>query len=285
MTINFYLPNFSITNKINGGYKVIYQYANYLAHYHDVRIYYDLEMGKNKLKISPYIYIWIKKVILKMKYPKWFKLDKKVKQYAVKFIGNETVLNADISIATAYETAQYVYNLSDDKGVKFYFIQDYEKWNNRTDEELIESYKLNMKKIVISKWLKEKVEEYVDEEVLLVSNGIDTDNIFYITKKINERDDKSIMMLYHKNPRKGSENGIEVLNRLKKEYPQLKAYLFGSPRRENIPKWIKYKRNLNEYKVAKIMNECSIYLCTSLQEGYGLPRYRSNGVRMRFGYY
>ena len=39
-----------------------------------------------------------------------------------------------------------------------YLIQDFENWG-RSDMEVLESYKLGLMNITISKWLKEKVEE------------------------------------------------------------------------------------------------------------------------------
>ena len=271
MIINFYLPNFSLKSKINGGYKVVYQYANFLASNHNVNIYYDIENGKNRYFILKKIFIFLKKIRIKFSYPTWFKLDKRVKKYAIEEIKDDLVKDEDISIATAFETAQPVDKLSHTKGKKIYFIQDYEIWNGRKEEELLHSYKLNMKKIVISHWLKNLIESKTGDKVKIISNGIDTDNIFKITNPIEERYKYSIMMLYHNNPRKGCVYGLEVLKRLKEKYPEMKVLLFGSPKNKKLPKWIKYKRNLTELEVAKYMNQNSVYLCTSLQEGYGLP--------------
>ena len=142
MKINFYLPGIGL--KIIGGYKIVFQYANYLASMgNDVYIYYDINNGKNNKKISPKIYYLLKKLLV-LVYPYyWFKLKKSIYQKVVYQIDNKSIRDADISIATAYRTCELVEKLDKDKGKKIYFIQDYEKWGTITDEMLIDTYKKN----------------------------------------------------------------------------------------------------------------------------------------------
>lgn len=124
MKINIYLPQ--IYRGIAGGYKVIYQYSNYLAQKgYDVCIYYDLKDGENSKGIPKIISMWIRRILF-INYPNWFKLDKKVVQKAVRHFDNKTIRNADISIATAPKTAYDLAQLDEKKGKKYYFIQGYE---------------------------------------------------------------------------------------------------------------------------------------------------------------
>ena len=89
--------------------------------------------------------------------------------------------------------------------------------------------------------------------------------------KLYRRNNYSIIMLYHKERIKGCEYGLEIIKKLKNEFPELQVQLFGFPDRDsNIPEWVKYKQDANEMDVAKLMNENAIYMCTSLQEGFGL---------------
>ena len=270
MKVNFFLPGIGF--KIIGGNKVVYQYANYLSRNgFDVCIYYDAVEGKNKRGLPKDIMFMIRKA-MKFVYPYyWFKLDKKIKQKVVYKIEDKYISNAKYSFATAYTTSGPVNNLSSNKGEKIYFIQDYEKWGDTTDDMLIESYKYNMKKIVVSRWLKNIVDKYSSEESILISNGINIDN-FKVLKKIEERNPYTLTMLYNNDKRKGCEYGLEVIRKLKKIYPDLTVTLFGYPKRpKDLEKWIKYEKNATEKRVAEILNNSYIYMCTSIQEGFGLP--------------
>lgn len=273
MKVNFYLPGLSIFPKACGGYKVVYQYANYLSENgNDVHIYYDAKKGKNTHHFPAIIYYLIKKIIINPKFPYWYSVNKKVKQKVIYDISNNRVREADVSIATAVDTVYQVSNLDSQKGRKFYFIQDIDNWYGWSNEEVYKTYELDMNKIVVSKWLKKIVDKYSAKEAILVPNGIDINNTFKVKNKIENRKNHSIVMLYHTEKRKNSEFGISLIKRLKEKYQDLDAHLFGFPNRpDNLPAWIKYSHNLNENEVSEVMNENSVFICTSLKEGYGLP--------------
>ncbi len=269
MKINFYLPQ--VYKGIAGGYKVVYQYSNYLASKgHDVHIYYNLKDGKNSKHI-PKIVVRLIRRIRFIGYPKWYKLNDKISQSAVKNFNEKYIRNADISICTSPNTAYQVYKLSENKGNKFYFIQGYENWGTITDEFLRETYNYGMNNIVISKWLKSIVDKYSKNPSTLISNGIDLD-IFKINNDIEKRNPFSISMLYSDGEIKGSKYGIEVLNKLKEKYKNLEVKMYGSCKPpKNLPKWISYTRNASEEQVVNILNNSAIYICTSIEEGFGLP--------------
>src|SRR5574344_1034094 len=168
--INFYLPG--VYCRIIGGYKTVYQYANYLSEKYEVSIYYNLNNGNNKKHINPKLFMLLKKIVLHFE-PRWFNLSKKVRKIAVPNFYDKYIDDANISIATAFETCKLVHNLSKSKGKKIYFIQGYEKWSNTTESELKETYNYKMEKIVVSKWLKEIVDKSSNSDSFLISNGID----------------------------------------------------------------------------------------------------------------
>lgn len=268
MKINFILPPPSL--KIAGGYKVVYQYANYLSNNNiKVNIIFNCNKGRNRYKIPNRIFFYMKKIIATIE-PRWFKLNKNIKKIPVYCICNELIPDANFIVATACETSVEVNKLDVAKGEKIYFIQDLENWN-RTEEDVFKTYKYNMKKIVVSKWLKEIVDKHSEESSIYIPNGIDKKK-FFITNNIDNRFQYSISMLYHKDLRKRSDEGLKILIKLKEKYPLLQVELFGSPERpKNLPEFINYTRNANEKQLLQIYNKTSIYLCTSLVEGYGLP--------------
>jgi len=84
---------------------------------------------------------------------------------------------------------------------------------------------------------------------------------------------KRVAMLFSIAPGKGSRDGIEALTIAKGKCPEMRAVLFGSPSRpKTLPAWIEYRRNpRQEHLVGDIYNGSSVYLCSSLTEGFGLP--------------
>lgn len=269
MKINFFLPQ--VYRGIAGGYKVVYQYSNYLASKgHDVYIYYDLNDGNNSKHIPKFIARIIRKISF-IGYPRWYKLDQSIKQSAVKNFNKEYIRNADISIATAPGTAYSVSKLPESKGTKFYFIQGYENWGKVSNDYVNNSYNLGMNNIVISNWLKEIVDKYGKKESKIVPNGLNLKN-FKINTPIEKRNPFSICMLYSKGEIKGSKYGIEILKKLKNDYPELEVNLFSSDKKpKSLPKWINYTRNASEEAVISLLNNSAVYICTSLFEGFGLP--------------
>ncbi len=255
----------------SGGYKIVYTYANEMVKRgHKVKIYYHCR--KNTLlsnyKFPMFIKLFISRCLAIIG-PRWFDLDRKVKRTIITKISDKNINNADVVIATASDTAQGVYKLNNDKGEKYYFIQGYENWLLSHDE-LSDTYKYNMKKIVVSKWLKLLVEEISGDSVECVLNGIDK-NVFYIKVFPEMRKNTTICMLYHDLESKGSKEGLEVLIRLKEKYTDLVVYLFGVvDKPPSIPEWIDYTQNATEEQLCDIYNKSNIYLSTSWNEGFGL---------------
>ena len=153
-----------------GGLRIIFSYANYLV-----------EQGHDVVVYVPVLYVWPKvrnnKInwktsagnFLRSNKLKWF--DNKFKIKSVFKISDTYIRNADIVIATAWQTAQTVYDLDDTKGKKVYFIQGYEVDNEGINKQEVEdSYKLGMNMFTIANWLEELVEAISEQEVKVIRN-------------------------------------------------------------------------------------------------------------------
>lgn len=273
MDITFILPTYPWVPV--GGYRVVYEYSNELVNRgHNVNIVYPRFMSNMLFKGTKEKYRRyfgrIRDYMIKPKV-NWQYIDERVNMYYIHEPVSKNIPDADIVFATAWETAEYVNDYPSIKGQKFYLIQHYETWCplNRLNA----TWKLPMQKIVIARWLYKKgVEIGVPENQMeYIPNGIDLGK-FKLIKDIEQRP-KCVSMLYHKDDWKGSPDGIKALELAKKEYPELKAFLFGtfSPP-STLPKWIKYFKNpAQETLVKEIYNGSSIYLCPSWSEGWHLP--------------
>ena len=271
MNIAFVLP--PISNNPCGGYKIVYEYANrFTARGHQVMIIYDGRYSAKRWWIPEIVrrqiagYLGDKRI---KKYPTWFQLDSQIKKISSPNAKLLNLSNVDAIIATAYGTAELVANTNVCN--KLYFIQGFEAWNGITEEQVMVSYRLGMKNVVITKWLGDIVDKVTaPKKSFLVPNGIN-DKIFNIDREIITRREHSLSMLYHIGPYKGTQYGIQAIEILKKIYPDLKATLFGVPSRpSDLPDWIEYVQNATELKLRKIYNQSAVYIYPTIEEGLGL---------------
>lgn len=270
MKISFVLPTYS--RKLSGGKKIIYEYANFLANNgHDVTLYYPYENYKGKIKKIPapqFIKELVFKYVAKYDRITWFNLNENIKRKGVIVVDDKNILDGDAIVATAVETACLVMRLTSSKGHKFYFIQDYETWN-MDEKEVDATFGYGMTSIVISKWLKRIVDSKSKEESILIPDGIDT-TVFKVEE--GDRIPHSIVFHYRKSAHKGSEYAFEAIRRLEKKYADLKVFCISREEKPNdLPMSCQYLHNLKPKEVAEINNKAQIFMCSSIDEGFGLP--------------
>lgn len=256
-----------------GGLKVIGEYANRLAQDgNQVHIAYagSLFWRKKSLYFKlTNVVRYVQRIFRGYSCRSWFPLDPRVKEHYVFSLNYHHVPQANIYIASNPYTAMYLKNYPIADSRKFYFIQGYENWGDVTDEKLKETYHYPFQKIVISNWLKRIMDE---EQVActVVPNGFDF-NYFQLNIPIEKKDKYKIAMIYSSIPLKGCKYGLKALDIVKKKYPQLKVVMFGS---SGVPEtwrdWYEFYLYPNKEIHNRILNESSIFLATSLQEGWGL---------------
>ena len=270
MIITFLFPN--IGSHPIGGLKVVCEYANRLASDgYNVHIAYAGSIFWNKKTsfykltgIVRYIQNWCKGYSCRS----WFALDKRVKEHWCWSLNERHVPHSDIYICTSPYTAMYLNDYT--IGKKIYFIQGYERWSNITDDKLRQTYHYPFHKITVSRWLKNIIiAEKLDCD--LVPNGFDL-STFKITTAIESRNKFRISMVYSPIILKGCQYGIEAINIVKEKYPQLQVTFFGTTARpKDLPQWIQYFQRPSIEKHIQINNEASIFIGSSIQEGWGLP--------------
>lgn len=274
--ILFLLPSIGV--KPIGGFKVIYEYANRLvADGFDVGIVYPaycLRIGQSPLvaflRRGKSVWRYLLNLFTKGYSCSWFQIDPKVKELWVWSLAPKFVPEADAYIASAVNTSVY---LNQYKHIpnehKFYFIQGFETWNGITAEQVIETYRYPMRKIVIAHWLEEIVNK-VGEQCTVIPDGFDF-NYFHLTNDMKSRNKFIVCMLYHKAEVKGCTDGLEALNIVKKKFPALQVYMFGTPLRpKSLPEWYHYSQTPDKDTHNRLYNEAAIFVGTSRVEGWGL---------------
>jgi hypothetical protein len=115
-----------------GGFKVAYEYANRLvARGHEISIFHAIklrqtapEKGFNRILQQIY-YIRCAYTTPKVT---WQCIDPRIKMFYIPDLTANYICDGDFVFATAWETAEYVWEYPQSKGRKFYLIQHYETW-------------------------------------------------------------------------------------------------------------------------------------------------------------
>ena len=269
MRITFVLPGAG--DLPVGGFKVVYEYANRLTlRGHTVRALHTAQPDRaagltTRLKKGVR---FAQRTFDKSYRPGWFALhpDVRVSWRMTPAAGG--VPDGDAVIATSWETAEWAAGYPASKGRGLYLIQHYETWSGpaaRVDA----TFSAGLRNVVIARWLQEVVRAR-GADAGYVPNGLDLE-AFGVDVSRLERGPHA-MMLYHDADWKGSADGLEALTRVKTQFPDLTATLFGTPAPPaDLPEWIRYEQKPSPTRLRRLYNEAAVFLATSWTEGWGLP--------------
>jgi glycosyltransferase involved in cell wall biosynthesis len=271
LKITFLLPGAG--HLPTGGGKVVYEYANHFSRRgHRVTLVHPARVmtQASPLQVVRGAAVFVHRSTAGEFRPrKWFPLERAVRTMWVPTLSSRFIPQADVVVATAWETAEWVVDYPAEKGEKFYLIQSWETWAGPEDR-VRATWKAPLKKIVVAGWLRDRARE-LDVECTYVPNGIDFEQ-FGLDNPIENRDPNHLMMLYHTHPVKGSADGLEVLSLLKREFPDLRATLFGtSPPSPPLLPWMHYRRLPSQPELRSCYNRAAIFISPSHMEGWPLP--------------
>jgi len=256
----------------SGGMRIIFEYANRLQNAgHDVVCYVPLKPLDYGIK-DPFLtfkrYFWSIKDYMQKAHnsEEFYRGGFELK--IVPSLSNYFIRKADVSIATQWPTAFLLNELLPSRGTKLYFVQGYEVW--KSDVKKVDaSYKLQMKIITNSSYLKSLLFEKFAVESDVVLNGIDFKRFNHLRKSLNRN--LTISFISHTLSQKGSTEAIQILNSIKNKYPDTNIMSFGLESRNDLPKSYVFQFNPNEEQIRDIYNQSDVFLFTSRQEGFGLP--------------
>jgi len=188
-------------------------------------------------------------------------------------ITDADVPDADVVVATWWETAEWVANLSEAKGAKAYFIQHHEVFDYVPKGRAAATYSLPLHKITISKWLVDLMEtQYGDRKVSLVLNSVDTQQ-FYSSPR-GKQPTPTVGMLYSPVYWKGCNVSLKAFSLAAQKLPELRLIAFGSctPSADlPLPTGTQYIQQPAQNAIKDIYASCDVWLCGSWSEGFHLP--------------
>jgi glycosyltransferase involved in cell wall biosynthesis len=182
------------------------------------------------------------------------------------------VPNADVVIATWWETAEWVNAFPPEKGAKAYLIQHHEIFDHLPKERVQATYRLPLQKIAISRWLSDLMaSEYGDDRCLLVPNSVDTKQ-FYAAPR-HRQEAPTIGMMYSSIGWKGCAVSLEAFALAARKIPNLRLICFGTtpPPPGTLPDNAVFTLSPAQDTLKDLYAQCDVWLCGSYQEGFGLP--------------
>ncbi|TAG67042.1 MAG: glycosyltransferase [Oscillatoriales cyanobacterium] len=188
-------------------------------------------------------------------------------------IEDKDVPDADVVVATWWETAEWVAKLSPSKGAKAYFIQHHEVFDYLPEGRVEATWKLPMHKITISDWLVDLARtKYGDRQVSSAPPSVDTKQ-FYACPR-HKQSVPTIGMMYSAIYWKGTDIALKAFSLAAEKIPNLRLVAFGTeaPSPElPLPANAEYVIRPDQDKLKDYYSKCDAWLLASRSEGFGLP--------------
>ena len=194
---------------------------------------------------------------------------------------DQDVPDADVVIATWWETAEWVYALSPNKGAKVYFIQGHEIFDGLPKDRVRDTYYFPMRKIVISQWLKNiMLSEYGDPSVELVPNSVDHDQFF--AEPRSKQTVPTVGFIYASASSKRADLSIMTLRGLRNQFPNLRIISFGSEyptKNLKLPEGSQFFYYPQQADIRHLYEQCDVWLTASKSEGFNLSAMEAMACR------
>ena len=178
--------------------------------------------------------------------------------------------DADVTLATAWQSAAAVAAAPARCGAKFYLVQHYESLYHGAPDVVDATYRLPLRKIVISTWLAEIMRDRFDAASDVLVTPVDR-ALFHHVDAPATTSRPRVLMLHHEYAWKGVADGVEAVTRARARVPGLRLVGFGvKPPRERMA-YDEFHANPPQSALAAVYSSCEIYLCPSWDEGLGMP--------------
>ena len=191
------------------------------------------------------------------------------------------VSEADVVVATWFETAHWVNALAASKGAKVHLIQHHEIFDYLPADLCRATYRLPFHKIVIARWLKDTMAaEYGDRTVDLVPNSVDRAQFFAAPR--GKQKHPTIGLLYSSVPFKGVDVALEAARLVAARVPGLRIVSFGSEQptaRLQLPAGSDFHYRPPQDRIREIYAGCDVWLTASRSEGFNLPALEAMACR------
>lgn len=240
----------------SGGCRTIFQHIQYMSKEYECDVYvYDVGDFRNEKQM--------KKVASKL--------------YGISdcdfFLGVDisTDKEYDIVIATSWYTVESVSRYSG-KAKKYYFVQDYEPMFYSVGDEYIKArntYLQGLKVITIGKWLAWKINREFDCEAQYFDFCVDKSKYYRISDM--KKENAICFICQPEKSRRCTSIGLEALKLVKKKFPDIIIYLYGSSKKVRTDFEYVNKGIISVEECNQLYNKCRVGLCISATNPSRIP--------------
>jgi glycosyltransferase involved in cell wall biosynthesis len=185
----------------------------------------------------------------------------------------DDVPDADVIVATWWETAEWVAGFPESKGAKAVLMQGYEVHEGLPADRIDATWRLAMHKIVIAGWLADLARgRFGDADVSLVPNSVDTKQ-FHAPPR-DRQAVPTVGLLFSHTACKGTDISLKAFDLAAKTVPGLKLVSFGgrAPTPELLlPQGAEFALQPAQNSIKDIYASADAWLFSSRAEGFGLP--------------
>jgi glycosyltransferase involved in cell wall biosynthesis len=182
------------------------------------------------------------------------------------------VPDADVVVATWWETAEWVWRLSSSKGTKVHFMQDYETWGGGV-ERVDATCRLPIPKIVASRWIRDLLAERFQQVALAcIPYGVDTTRFFAVPR--TKQSVPTVGLTYTTFKNKGCDVSLRAFGLACQAVPELRLVAYGNmpvSRDLPLPPDATYLCKVTDEALRHTYAQCDAWLFGTRVEGFGLP--------------
>lgn len=183
------------------------------------------------------------------------------------------VPDADIVIATWWETAEWMAAFPASKGRHAHFVQHYEAFGQMPKDRVDNALRMAIPKITISQWLEDLLaNKFGNTDITLIFNSVDTNQFFAPVR--TRQAQPTVGMLYSTIDWKDCRSGFAAIELLRARLPDLRLITFGnSAEHPDVPLPLGTKHIVlpPQQDIRHIYASCDVWFCSSTSEGFHLP--------------
>jgi glycosyltransferase involved in cell wall biosynthesis len=182
------------------------------------------------------------------------------------------VPDADVVVATWWQTVEWVQALAPSKGLKAHLVQDHEIWGGPR-AQVDAAYRAPLAKIAVSGFLRDLLRrEYGVEVVAVISNGVDT--VQFDAPPRRKQPVPTVGLIYAVKANKGTDLALRAFALASRRIPALRLVAMGNdPVRPDLPlpHGADYTLRARDGAVRDLYARCDAWLFATRWEGFGLP--------------
>lgn len=183
------------------------------------------------------------------------------------------VPEADVLIATWWQTACWMDAMPTGKGCKVHLIQGHEVWTGAVAEQVHAALRLPNRKVAISQALAREIAPHVGgHAVAVVPNAVDLRQ--FDAPPRGRQDPPTVGFIYARTPIKGADLCHRAIALARQQLPQLRVLAFGvdAPTADwPLPPDAEFVHCPAQHDIAALYARCDAWLFASRLDSFGLP--------------